>query len=209
MCCGGVQDFRQCVQIWVLPTDLPKISLFFSLSPRLWGRRGFTRQPENSKRAHFRAPRFKHHQNSTKGPPERVERTNYEGEKKREILGPTPLLHEPCLPTTEDGRREEVEQISRRFFQVEKRPHWPTSNWLESSAPPTPQLRRRGNQTSHAIPTRSAAIPICFRRNVKVCRTAWDPLSSTDCQVHRTIDITNVTRHPFSDFGIVTLSNTV
>ena len=36
----------------------------------VWGRRGFTRQPENSKRAHFRVPALqKHHQNSTKRPP--------------------------------------------------------------------------------------------------------------------------------------------
>ena len=40
-----------------------------NLAP-LWGRRGFTRQPENSKRAHFRVPAFKHHQNSTKSPKE-------------------------------------------------------------------------------------------------------------------------------------------
>ena len=31
-------------------------------------RRGFKRQPENSKRAHFRAPALQKHQNSTKGP---------------------------------------------------------------------------------------------------------------------------------------------
>ena len=43
------------------------------------------------------------------------------------------------------------------------------------------ELRRRGNQTSYEIPTRSAAIPVCLQRNLKVCRTAWDPLSSTDC----------------------------
>ena len=38
---------------------------------RLRGRRGFTRQPENSKRAHLRAGLRKHHQNSTRRHPER------------------------------------------------------------------------------------------------------------------------------------------
>ena len=49
---------------------------------RLWGR---TRQPENSKRAHFRVP-------VTKGPQrEKKERKLWrEREKKREILGPHP-----------------------------------------------------------------------------------------------------------------------
>ena len=48
--------------------------------------------------------------------------------------------------------------------------------------PTTPLLRRRASQTSYGIPTRSAAIPVCLQRSLKVCRTAWDPLSSTDCQ---------------------------
>ena len=39
---------------------------------RLWDRRGFTRQPENSKFAHFRGPDLrKHNQNSTRRHPER------------------------------------------------------------------------------------------------------------------------------------------
>ena len=62
----------------------PKISLFFSLSrrkirsflpSRLRGRRGFTRQPENSKREHFRAPAFKkHHQIPREDTQEREEK---------------------------------------------------------------------------------------------------------------------------------------
>ena len=59
---------------------------------RLWGR-DFTRQPENSKRAHFRAPALqKHHQNSTKGSQEREERKNIvagEGKKNAEFWAPT------------------------------------------------------------------------------------------------------------------------
>ena len=37
--------------------------------------------------------------------------------------------------------------------------------------PTIPQLRRRGNQTSYEIPTRSTAIPVCLRRNLNVYRT--------------------------------------
>ena len=57
---------------------------------RLQGRRGFTRQPENSKRAYLRVPAFK---NTTKiqreDPREREKERKWgrEREKKREILG--------------------------------------------------------------------------------------------------------------------------
>ena len=56
-------------------------------------RRGFTRQPENSKRAHFRAGLRKHHQNSTRRHPERDKKSeNGAGEgKKQEILGLPPF----------------------------------------------------------------------------------------------------------------------
>ena len=58
---------------------------------RLWGCRGFTRQPENSKREHFRAPAFeKHHQNSTKRHPRETQKERNgggRGRKKSEILG--------------------------------------------------------------------------------------------------------------------------
>ena len=53
---------------------------------RFRGRRGFTRQPENSKRAHFRGPALqKHHRNSRKGPPrERRKNENCGGREKKE-----------------------------------------------------------------------------------------------------------------------------
>ena len=54
-----------------------------------FGLSDFTRQPENSKRAHFRPLRFKHHQNSTRRHPERHKKSEMvagEG-KKSEILG--------------------------------------------------------------------------------------------------------------------------
>ena len=54
----------------------PKISLFFVLSPAPGlGRRGFTRQPENSKRAHLRVPAFR---NTTK-----IQREDTQRGKKR------------------------------------------------------------------------------------------------------------------------------
>ena len=54
--------------------------------PWLWGRRGFTRQIENSKRAHLRVPALqKHHQSFTRTPPR-------EGRKK-ENCGWTPPPH--------------------------------------------------------------------------------------------------------------------
>ena len=45
---------------------------------RLWGRRGFTRQPENSKRAHFRSP-------ALQTPPKFHEKTPRERDKKNEM----------------------------------------------------------------------------------------------------------------------------
>ena len=61
-----------------------------------------TRQPENSKRAHFRAPALQtppkfHEKTSQRG----KERTNFaagEGKKKREILGPPPFGPPPFEP---------------------------------------------------------------------------------------------------------------
>ena len=58
--------------------------------PVWWGRRGFTRQSE-SPHVHISGPRrFKHHQNSTRKPPEREEKNEFCGgreKKKSEILG--------------------------------------------------------------------------------------------------------------------------
>ena len=65
---------------------------------RLWGRRSFTRQPENSKRAHLRSPRFKHHQNSTRRPRRERKKTKMgagDEKKKREILGSPPFGAHP------------------------------------------------------------------------------------------------------------------
>ena len=68
----------------------------------LRSRRGSTRQPENSKRAHFRTPAL---QNTTKIPrkdPQERERRKKtvagEGEEKREILGPHPSGLQPSGP---------------------------------------------------------------------------------------------------------------
>ena len=66
---------------------------------RLWGRRGFTRQPQNSKRAHFRDPALqtppKFHERTPKR--EKKERKLWrDREKKREIFGP-PTLRSPTL----------------------------------------------------------------------------------------------------------------
>ena len=57
-----------------------------SVKPRrLRGRRGFTQQPENSKRAHLSAPALqKHHQNSTRRQPrEREERMKLPAEERK------------------------------------------------------------------------------------------------------------------------------
>ena len=69
--------------------------------PVWWGRRGFTRQPENSKRAHLRAlalqtpPKF-----HEKTPRERRKNEISGGreQKKREILGPPPSGPPPSVP---------------------------------------------------------------------------------------------------------------
>ena len=57
----------------------PKFRAFFPRPPLFYSfilsRRGFTRRPENSKRAHLRVPTLQsHHQNSTKRPPEEREK---------------------------------------------------------------------------------------------------------------------------------------
>ena len=71
------------------------------------GRRGFTRQPENSKRAHLSAPALPNTTKIPRGNPQREEkRTNFEagkGKKKREILGPPTLLGPTLLGSTLRG----------------------------------------------------------------------------------------------------------
>ena len=71
----------------------------------LKARRGFTRQPENSTRAHFRVlARQKHHQNSTRKPPRegrKKENCGGRGKKKRNFFAPppSPTPHPSgCLP---------------------------------------------------------------------------------------------------------------
>ena len=61
---------------------------------RLRGRRGFTRQPENSKRAHLSAPALQTPPKFHEKTPREGRRTNFaagEGKKKREILGLPPF----------------------------------------------------------------------------------------------------------------------
>ena len=55
----------------------------------LWGRQGFTRQLENSKRAHLRVGHFKHHQNATSRPPRERKRAKAGEGKKARNCGPT------------------------------------------------------------------------------------------------------------------------
>ena len=61
---------------------------------RLWGRRGFTRQPKNSKRAHFRALALQTPPKFNAKTPKRGRKKEICGgrwEKKREILGSPPF----------------------------------------------------------------------------------------------------------------------
>ena len=62
-------------------------------SPRLWGRRGFTRQPENSKRAHFRAPALhtppKFHEKTLPREGRKNEKCGGRGEKARKFWAST------------------------------------------------------------------------------------------------------------------------
>ena len=102
---------------WTAPSARPpKISHFFSLHRgkfhsffSLWvvfslnfggvfGRRGFTQQPENSKRAHLCAPALQTPPKFTRRPPrDREERMEFPAgeKKKREILGPPPFGPNP------------------------------------------------------------------------------------------------------------------
>ena len=86
--CRGFSSFFFFFEIAGPPSARPPCPGPTFLPRRLWGRRGFTRQPKNSKRAHFRTPALqKHHQNSTKGRPregEKNENCGGRGKKKSE-----------------------------------------------------------------------------------------------------------------------------
>ena len=89
--CGGVLCVVSCCCCRVVLCCFVVLLCAAPAGPTAMAR---TRQPENSKRAHFRAPALqKPHQNSTKGPPrERIRKKIVAGrEKKREILGPPPF----------------------------------------------------------------------------------------------------------------------
>ena len=80
----------------------PEMFTFGLSGCRVKPRRGFTRQPENSKRAQLSVRRFKHHQNSTRRPTER---------RKNEISG---------------GREKKARNFRPHFFWVRApplRPH--------------------------------------------------------------------------------------
>ena len=113
MCRWGVQDFRGCVQDLAgpplsrtpPPPDRPKFRSFFpspatnfALSSLFFGGFGATKPSHDNPRTpnvHISGPwRFKHHQNSTKGPQKerrKKETCGGRGKKKREILGPPPF----------------------------------------------------------------------------------------------------------------------
>ena len=68
---------------------------------RLRGRMGFTRQPENSKRAHLSAPTLQTPPKFHEKTPEREEKNEFcggRGKKKREILGLPPFGPPPFGP---------------------------------------------------------------------------------------------------------------
>ena len=110
---------------------------------RLWGRWGFTQQPENSKRAHLR---FKHHQNSTWRPPSERRKNELSGgrEKKREILGPphfgpfgppTPSGPQPLRPPNPSAppplRPPPPDPPTTRPAGTKKK-NWPIAVWPNS-----------------------------------------------------------------------------
>ena len=89
LCCVFAKaETLECALFWALgqPNEIR----------RLLGRWGFTRQPENSKRAHLMAP-VKHHQKTTRRPWENKKSENGAGEgKKAHNFGP-PTLRGPHL----------------------------------------------------------------------------------------------------------------
>ena len=104
--CGGRGASVHCATarancfIRVVPPVKPRTFGFGLLceTPAVWGRRGFTRQPENSKRAHLRVPAFqtppKFHEKTPRE--KKSENGSGRGEKKPKILG-LPRLRPPTL----------------------------------------------------------------------------------------------------------------
>ena len=95
------------VDFWLCDEDRDPQMCTFGLSGcrvkprRLRGRRGFTRQPEISNRAHLSAPALQtppkfHEKTPREGRKERILRRDKE--KKREILGPPPFGPHPSAP---------------------------------------------------------------------------------------------------------------
>ena len=113
-----------------------------------------TRQPENSKRAHFRAQRFKHHQNSRMDPKRVKEERKFgreEGKKSAKCWAPHPSgLHPSGLPTLrgptfstlwastlgsppfEDPTlcRPKIQRPKIGRNRIGRSRNWPKSNWV-------------------------------------------------------------------------------
>ena len=86
---GGLSAGPPLLRRSALPRTAGPISGCCVKLRRFWGRRGFTQQPENSKRAHLSAPALQtppkfHQKNPERGRKERILRRE---EKKSEILG--------------------------------------------------------------------------------------------------------------------------
>ena len=107
------------------------INVMCCFCPWLRGRRGFTRQPENSKRAHFRAPALlkppKFHEKTPKR--EKTEEISCGREKEREILGPTVRATTPSGPHPFGSHNPTRPPPHQKIF-------WPNAvkqNWLYSA----------------------------------------------------------------------------
>ena len=126
------------------------ISFFFSLSLGVFSCRGFTRQPENSKRAHLRVlalqtpPKF-----HEKTPRER-EKKNENGSgrgKKREILGPPPFGAPPFGAATFGAPTLRGTLWLHPFWTPPFGPHPFTKPKPPSPGPPTQGQKTKQQET--------------------------------------------------------------
>ena len=146
-----------------------------------------TRQPKNSKRAHFRTRRFKHHQNSTQGPQEKERRKKNcggGGNKCAKFWAPTlrgstlsglhPFWAPPLLGSTLRGPHTLSSQNSTsknwpksKLAEVEigQSRNWSNSNFGRSRSPPD----RSGPQRDNSVRGRGWSV----RFDIEEVHVGW------------------------------------
>ena len=168
---------------------------------RLWGRRGFTRQPKNSKRAHLSAPALQTPKFYEKTPQRGKKRTNFavgEGKKKREFLGPHPSRPHLFFNPTKTLTNPVTKSFALTGPGLHAQAHPPVP--VEGVSSPELCAQRRPKSdvvTTFAAHDNIAPQRICHACSARFCKipVSWHALALANCDTN---DLVSDQRPPTS-----------